>query len=391
MDFIGLIPFAETEKQKEYLEACHTEGNMSRAATKLELTPRTVQMGVRRIADRARSRGFDPAIGLLKPTTGGLGFKGASVLTKVQDEDSDVVLVWNKYENTKAQQLEAVREAFLLAFEDYKGASTKIAAPKQVMKDIITMYPMGDPHIGMYAWADECGEDFNCDIAEANLKKAVDILIERSPAAHTAILLNLGDFFHGDSHGNTTTKGTNVDVDTRWSRVLRIGVNLMIYCITAALKKHKQVIVRNVIGNHDDHTSQALSVALACFFSNNPRVRIDESASHFWYYQFGKVLIGSTHGDMAKPDKLEGIMATDKAVAWGETLHRYWLTGHIHTQNVKEYTGCVWESFRTLAAKDAWHSAMGYRGGRDMKSIIYHKDHGEVERHTMNISMLRGK
>lgn len=46
------------------------------------------------------------------------------------------------------------------------------------------------------------------------------------------------------------------------------------------------------------------------------------------------------------------------------------------------------ESFRTLAAKDAWHSSMGYQSGRDMKCILFHKDWGEVERHTVSVQML---
>jgi hypothetical protein len=164
----------------------------------------------------------------------------------------------------------------------------------------------------------------------------------------------------------------------------------MIECIYAALEKHKKVIVKNLMGNHDDHTSQALSVAMSLYFHNNPRVEIDDVPAKFWYYSFGSVLIGATHGDTAKPAALPGVMATDQAKAWGESEHRYWYTGHIHTTNKQEFHGCVWESFRTLAARDAWHTAQGYRAGRDMVSITHHKDFGEIERHTMNIAVLRG-
>jgi len=102
-------------------------------------------------------------------------------------------------------------------------------------------------------------------------------------------------------------------------------------------------------------------------------------------------LIGSTHGDMAKPDKLPQIMAADKPKEWGSTKHRYWYTGHIHTRNVIESAGCTWESFRTLAAKDAWHSGMGYRSGRDMCCILLHKDFGEVGRNTASLDLIRSQ
>ncbi len=46
------------------------------------------------------------------------------------------------------------------------------------------------------------------------------------------------------------------------------------------------------------------------------------------------------------------------------------------------------ESFRTLAAKDAWHSSAGYRAGRDMCTITYHREFGEVARATANIDMI---
>jgi hypothetical protein len=49
----------------------------------------------------------------------------------------------------------------------------------------------------------------------------------------------------------------------------------------------------------------------------------------------------------------------------------------------------MFESFRTLAAKDAWHSGQGYRSGRDMKCIILHKEFGEIGRQTVNLAMLQ--
>ena len=63
-------------------------------------------------------------------------------------------------------------------------------------------------------------------------------------------------------------------------------------------------------------------------------------------------------------------------------------SGHVHHQDIKEYRGGVVEYFRTLAARDAWHAGQGYRAGRDMRLIVLHKDHGEVERHRCDVAML---
>ncbi len=159
-------------------------------------------------------------------------------------------------------------------------------------------------------------------------------------------------------------------------------------CIEAALRKHQKVHVINEIGNHDDHTAQVLTLALAMAYENNKRVTFDEGPGRFHYFRFHDVFIGVTHGDTVKPDKLGGIMATDNPEDWGATKRRYWYTGHIHTRNVFEVPGCEVESFRTLAAKDAWTASMGYRSGRDMYCIVHHKNYGEVERHRKDILML---
>jgi hypothetical protein len=117
-------------------------------------------------------------------------------------------------------------------------------------------------------------------------------------------------------------------------------------------------------------------------------VTIDLDPNVFWYYKFGKVLIGATHGDTCKTDKLPAIMACDRSEDWGQTRFRYYYHGHIHHDSVKELPGCMVESFRTLAARDAWHSGAGYRSGRDMRCIVHHKDFGEIERHRCDVAML---
>ena len=148
------------------------------------------------------------------------------------------------------------------------------------------------------------------------------------------------------------------------------------------------VTVDNRIGNHDSHTSLMLSLALGAYYRNEPRVSVPPTVRHRAYYERGSVLIGTTHGDRAKPDDLAAIMAAEQPAAWGRTKHRYWLTGHIHHQTRKEHRGCVVESFRTLAAADSWHSAQGYISGRDMHRIVYDVRHGEVSREIVNVGAL---
>jgi predicted phosphodiesterase len=316
--------------------------------------------------------------------------KGTSSLYKSTGENGKPVLQWVKT-NVKAEQLSKVAEQLVESLVDeIAGKSKTTKAPKVTNTDLLTVYPMGDPHIGMYAWQEECGEDFDCDIAERDLQQAVDYLVEKAPPSKEAVIVNLGDFFHSDTLDNMTRRSGNVlDVDSRWPRVMRIGVRIMCYIIDRALEKHQKVTVINEIGNHDDQSAYMLSLVLDAYYRNNKRVYVDLSPQAFHYYRFGKVFLGVTHGHNCKPDMLGQIMAADKPAEWGDTVHRYWYVGHIHHQTAKEVPGCTIESFRTLAAKDAYHASKGYRSGRDMMCIIHHKDHGEVGRHRFAITMVK--
>lgn len=82
---------------------------------------------------------------------------------------------------------------------------------------------------------------------------------------------------------------------------------------------------------------------------------------------------------------------TDRAKDWGETIHRYWYTGHIHHESKKEFPGCVVESFNTLAPADSYAHSGGYRARQNMKCVVLHKEHGEVARHTVSPDMLEGE
>jgi hypothetical protein len=247
---------------------------------------------------------------------------------------------------------------------------------------------MGDPHFGMYAWAADAGADFDLNIAERLTCAAIDRLVASGPAAGTALLLNLGDMFHADNQRNQTNSGHQLDVDGRWAKVQKVGLMAMIHCIKRLLEKYPRVIFRINKGNHDGHSSYALALMLSCYFHNEPRVEVDLSPAVAWYYRFGKVLIGSTHGDTIKGKDMLSVMAADKPEEWGQTKHRHWYVGHVHHHDSKEYHGGTVEYFRTLASRDAWHQGQGYRAGRDMCMIVHHREHGEIERHRCDVGML---
>ena len=381
-----LLEFCNTDTQRKKVELYIKYGTMARVGEELGISHQNISRTIRSIKKRAALQGIAPEADLNHAAPVGFNVKGTSTL---YGDDGQVKIQWVKTQQDGLDP-EEVANVFNEALGEFKPV--KVNPPGLTDSDLLATYVMGDPHIGMLAHHNESGEDFDLKIATKDLQKATNALVERSPQTDTAIILNLGDFFHSDNDQNRTAKGGNaLDVDGRWHKVLKVGIDLMCEIVTSSLRKHKHVIVKSIIGNHDSHSSLFIGLALERMYHDEPRVTVDIEPSKFWYFKFGKVLIGSTHGDMAKPEKLPMIMAADKPKEWGAAKYRYWYTGHIHSRNVIESAGCTWESFRTLAAKDAWHSGMGYRSNREMNCILLHKEFGEVGRNTASIDLIRSQ
>lgn len=255
--------------------------------------------------------------------------------------------------------------------------------------DLLTVYPIVDLHLGMYSWDEETGENYDVKLAAELLRNAMGKLVSMAPPSEHALILNLGDFFHSDSDENRTHRSNNsLDVDTRYARVLRTGVGLLADSVALARQRHRIVIVKTLPGNHDPYGALALSVGVAAYFRNDPNVLVDTSPNRFFYHRFGKVLIGATHGDMAKLEDMPGIMAAQKAEDWGETEFRYIYGGHWHTNKKalpSSKSGAQVEVFETLAAKDSWNKGMGFLSGRSAVAITHHRNEGEKYRQTHTV------
>lgn len=386
----SLLQFCANEYQKKCMQAVIDQGSLRAASRELNTGYGNIHRIYCAVLKRAAMKGHTD-IGKPVYVPDPFMVKRRSTMFRVTPQGERVPInEWLIQEPDKQKAIEALQEFVTFLTQDAKGLSPMVEAPLYTSDDLLAIYPIGDPHFGMYAWAEEAGEDFDLNEAVKVTQGAIDRLVNSAPPASTAILLELGDFFHTDNESNRTNgHGHALDVDTRWAKVMQIGLRSMILATLRLLEKHQNVIVRIVKGNHDDHSSFALALAIDAFFTNNARVKVDLSPSTFWYYQFGKVLIASTHGDSTKMADLPSIMAHDVPLMWGSTEFRYWYQGHIHHQDVKEYRGVTCEAFRTLAARDAWHNSKGYRAGRDMRLIVHHKDYGEIERHRCDVAMLR--
>lgn len=371
--------------QDRYLEAVLRLGSCRKAARELGVHNATVSRCIKSLQDKAALQGYSPEHDMTRTVPDGFKVKGVS---SYYNHDGELTGQWVKSSADNERREELMRAA-IEAMSGEISPLPPVSEPKFHDERLLTLIPLGDPHFGMYSWAAETGENFDLAIAERLTFAAVDRIAARTPSSHTALLLNLGDYFHADNSTNRTPQsGAKLDVDGRFRKIAETGVRALIRCIERLLEKHQNVIVRNNPGNHDPHQAAMLSICLAARFHDNPRVKIDESPSSFFYYRFGRTLIGSTHGDGAKLGDLPLIMARDVKEDWAASDYRVWHCGHFHHDQVKELVGCTVETHRTLAAQDAWHTHQGYRSMRDLKGIVYDIEYGEIARMRCGVEQL---
>lgn len=295
----------------------------------------------------------------------------------MQRGDGSTAVQWSSYAPEAVARWEATKAAIATHVAEYVRPADPVTAPAVADADRLTLYPLGDPHIGMLAWADECGESFDLKIAERELRECMRQLVDRSPPATEAIITNLGDFWHAESNEQRTPRGGNkLDVDSRTGKIGRVGLDLLRDLVDTALTKHLRVKVRSLRGNHDPTASVWIPLYLRAVYANEPRVTVECGDAPYQYDQFGDCLIGWCHGDGCKIEALPELMAADVPDLWGTTSFRDWHTGHVHHWAQKEFRGCVVYTHRTLAGRDDWHTRSGYRAGRALKALTYHRDYG---------------
>jgi UDP-2,3-diacylglucosamine pyrophosphatase LpxH len=311
-------------------------------------------------------------------------------ITKISTNYNKLGEVTSQWVQEKPEdiQREAAWETFARALSQDLPRADPIEVTDTKNADLCSCYVISDHHLGMYSWKLETGADYDIPIAESLLDNAIKSLVDSAPHSETALVVVLGDFLHYDSNEAVTPAHKNLlDADGRAQKMVEAAVRSLRRIASRVRTKHKKVRFIFEPGNHDPYSIMFLRVMFSVYFENDPNVSVDNLPGNFHYFEFGNNLVGTHHGHSAKMDRLPGIMAHDQGPAWGRTKYRTWWTGHIHHEQIKEFPGCTVESFGILAAPDAYAASHGYRSKRSMKAIVLHKEHGEVERHTVNPDM----
>lgn len=380
----ALKEYAETDRQREIIDLVIQHGSGRAAARALNIRASGVNDVIFRVRARASRSGHAPGhfVSGVAP-----GYAMGKV-TVQRGADGAVERTWER-QSPEREGLLAAMQAHIDGARDEIARESPLEAPQGCDADLLTIYPVGDPHAGLYSWKEETGVHFDLPEFERINKAAIDRLVASTPKSAIAIFNDKGDSTHADNSKNRTPRsGHELDVHGRHGEVVRVSIRVKRYQINRLLEKHEKVIVRVDPGNHDPESALHLALVLEALYENEPRVEVVTSPNPYWYYLFGSNLIGTCHGDGAKGKDLPGVMAQDAREWWGKSQYAVWFVGHVHHKDIKEYTGCTVEYMRTLAAPDHYSHAAGYRSRRTLEAVTLHKDDAEVERHTCSLARI---
>ena len=351
-------------------------------ARKYGISDRVIRIRKAKLAKKGIGHGRD--VSHLVPD--GYKIKGTSSLV---DGFGNTKLQWVKTDTDAERQVELMKAVI----EGMKSEITPVAPVKatRAKRDdkLLNLYTVSDFHLGMLAWADESGDDWDMKIAEDLFSRWFDAAFQKAPDAGTGVINLLGDLAHFDSlDAVTPASGHILDADTRYQKLVRYMIRMVRRVVDMALVKHKNVRLLIVQGNHDESGMIWLAEMFSTLYDNEPRVFVDTSPDVYKMVQHGKTTLFFHHGHKARLDAIEPVMIAKFRKAFGESVYSYAHVGHLHHQKIVESRNMIVEQHRTLAAKDAYASRGGWMSGRSANVITYSAEYGEVARLTISPEML---
>lgn len=376
-----------TPKQWEKLQALEKHGTHVKAAEAMGCAKSNFSEAIRAVNKAAAGKGYAPAQDLNHPAPDGYTVKGTSTL--YDEETGAPRLQWVKTQIDHERQ-EEIRKTALAAMLEEIPKPELIARPKASATGLLNQYTITDFHLGMVAWGEECGEDYDTKIAEKLLVDWFAAAIKQAPIADVGLLCQLGDFLHWDGmEAVTPTSRHLLDADTRFQMVVRVAVRVIRRVVNMMRVKYPHVHIIMADANHDPASGIWLREMLAAMYEDDNHVTVDTSPDTYYCYQWGDTSLYYHHGHKKTVKNVSHVFAAKFREIWGNSKFAYGHTGHLHHDRVSEDNLMTCEQHRTLAAKDAYASRGGYMAGRSAKVITYSRHYGEVGRVIITPEMLR--
>lgn len=377
MRYEHLRDYCDTERQREIIDAL-TDSTVRDTAHGLGISERSIYKTIRAIKKRAAAAGVSPEHGMNAGVPEGQYVKGVSTL---YDANGEIKQQWVKSQAAAERARDEIQAAIEAFSETVPKADRAPVPRKSGPDDLMNVHILTDYHLGMMAWHEEAGDDWDIKIAEDLLVNWFTYALKSAPDAATGVLAQLGDFLHWDGLEAVTPRNKHVlDADTRFQKVVRVAIRSLRRIVHMMLKKYGHVHLIMADANHDPASSAWLREMFAAFYEDEPRITVDNSADTYYCVEHGLCSIFFHHGHRKKLTSIDDVFASKFRDVFGRTKHSYAHMGHLHHKHTLETNLMVVEQHRTMAAKDAYASLGGYMAGRSAPTISYSKQFGEVGR-----------
>ena len=271
---------------------------------------------------------------------------------------------------------------------------------------------LSDVHFLKLCVETETGYTYNREVARHRVREGVKALLRMAkPFDVGHILFVLGnDILHTDNSRNTTTSGTPQDTDGTIFQGFRDAQAAMVGAIEECAKVAR-VDLMHVPSNHDWVLGWTLSQCLGAWFKQHPNVSASDyalSERHRKYFRYGSNLIGLSHGDGAKEEKLYALMVKEARSHIAECQNLYWVLHHFHSKDRKrrgvdvfvtekdhggmtahhfgshapEGHGVQIEYVRSPSPPDGWHDRNGFVNRQGVEAFVFCPHDGQKVRLT---------
>jgi hypothetical protein len=283
----------------------------------------------------------------------------------------------------KEESIRNLHNDFIKDVKKYSFRYPKFTRSK-VKEGHCLVFDAADIHLGKICSSFETGETYNSQIAIQRVRAGLNGIIQKSRGweIDKVIFIAGNDILHVDNAKSTTTSGTGQDTDQMWYDNFLMAKSLLIEVIETLLTIADVEVVFNP-SNHDFTHGFMLLDSVSSWFHKCKQVSFDNDMRHRKYTKYGKNIIGTTHMDGAKVDKLHSLMAEEASEFWHECKHRYIYGHHIHHKTAKDIFSVCIETLRSPSGTDGWHHRNGFQfAPKAVEGFIHHKEHGQVAKLT---------
>lgn len=251
-------------------------------------------------------------------------------------------------------------------------------------KQNLAVLSLADFHFNKLCEKHVSSDHYNLDEAKRRLTDGVgELLALIKPFQVNKFCLIIGnDILNSDTPNGTTTNGTPQDNDKHWTTAYEVA-KLGVIHVIELLIQFADVHVIHCPSNHDYQSGFFLADSVRSWFRLHPNITFDVDIKHRKYFQYGKNMIETDHGDGCKESDTPLIMAEEQAEMWFNCPYRYSYKHHIHHkdvktyQKVKEYVGVKVEYMSSPSPKDEWHNKKGFLSRPALEIMLHHYERGK--------------